>query len=111
MRMQGHSRIGMPARRRTLHHPKLPGHPAALLCLALTLLGTATGCDPSVSVGGVYFPGWLVSVIAGVVSAYGIVIALSHRPQTKELADSGLLFLGLVVGIALLVWWIFFSDF
>ena len=101
----------MRARRGALRHPNLPNYPAAFFCLSLTLLGTATGCDPSVNVGGVYFPGWLVSAIVGIVSAYGIVIALSHRPQTKELADSGLLFLGLVAGISLSAWWVFFSDF
>jgi hypothetical protein len=46
-----------------------------------------------------------------VVSAYVIVLALSRKPRTRELADSGIFFLGLVAGVALTVWWLFFSGF
>jgi hypothetical protein len=77
-------------------------------CCTLVAIG---GCAPSVDLVGVYFPGWLVSVVTGVVGAYGIVIWLARRPDRKALADSGLLFLGLLVSIALVVWWIFFSGF
>jgi len=83
----------------------------AILFLSLGLLGAPTGCSPTVDIVGVYFPGWLVSTVAGLVLAYGIVFGLSRRPQTRELADSGLLFLGLVAGIALTAWWVFFSGF
>ena len=93
-------------------HGESPGRSlASLFLLSLGLLGASTGCSPTVDVAGVYFPGWLVSTAAGVVLAYGIVFGLSRRPQTRELADSGLLFLGLVAGIALLAWWVFFSGF
>jgi uncharacterized ion transporter superfamily protein YfcC len=69
------------------------------------------GCTPSVDVAGVYFPGWLVSSVAGVAAAYGIVLFLARRSGTRSLADSGLLFVSLVVGIALAVWWVAFSGF
>ncbi len=81
-------------------------------CLvALLTLSASVACAPTVNVLGVYFPGWLVSTVAGVVLAYGVVFGLSRRPQTRELADSGLLFLSLVTGIALSAWWVFFSGF
>jgi hypothetical protein len=79
-----------------------------LLLLAPILL--ASGCAPSVNVVGVYFPGWLVSTVAGVAASYGIVLWLGRRTETSALADSGLFFLSLVVGIALSVWWAFFSG-
>jgi len=83
----------------------------ASLVVPLGLLALPTGCTPTLNVAGVYFPGWLVSTVAGVVLAYGIVVVLSRRPRTKELADSGVFFLSLVAGIALSAWWGFFSGF
>ena len=74
-------------------------------------MASATACAPTVDVAGVYFPGWLVSTIAGVVSAYAVVIGLGRGPKTRELAASGLFFVGLTVAIALAVWWVFFSGF
>jgi hypothetical protein len=83
----------------------------ASIVVPLGLLVLATGCTPTLNVAGVYFPGWLVSTVAGVVLAYGIVIVLSRRPRTKELADSGVFFVSLVASIALSAWWMFFSGF
>ncbi len=79
--------------------------------LASVFLLFAAGCAPTLDVAGVYFPGWLVSIVAGVVVSYGIVLSLSRRSKTRSLADSGLLFLSLAVGIALAVWWVAFSGF
>ena len=78
---------------------------------ALLLLAALSGCAPTVNVAGVYFPGWLVSAVTGVVASYGLVVWLSRRPDARTLADSGLLFVSLVVGIAIAVWWTFFSGF
>lgn len=80
-------------------------------CVALLGPAASTACAPTVDIAGVYFPGWLVSATAGVVIAYGIVLALARRPALRELADSGLFLLSLAVGIALTVWWTFFSGF
>ncbi len=77
----------------------------------LSCLNSPVGCTPTVDVGGVYFPGWLVSAIGGVAASYGIVVWLGRRPDTKKLADSGLFFVSLVAGIALSIWWVFFSGF
>ena len=79
--------------------------PAILLSVGLG------GCTPIVDVSGVYFPGWLVSAISGVVISYGVVFWLGRRPAGRDLADSGLFFIGLVAFVALSVWWLCFSDF
>ncbi len=78
---------------------------------ALLLLAVLSGCAPTVNVAGVYFPGWLVSTLSGVAVSYGVVIWLGRRPDTRSLADSGVFFVVLVVGIALAVWWALFSGF
>ena len=87
------------------------GRSRASLLFLLGLVSGSTGCNPSINIAGVYFPGWLVSTVTGVVLAYGVVFGLSRRPQTRELGDSGLLFVSLVAGIALSTWWVFFSGF
>ena len=69
------------------------------------------GCAPTLNVVGVYFPGWLVSTIAGVVISYTIVAALARRPGVQKLAESGLLFASLAVSTALTIWWVCFSRF
>ena len=70
-----------------------------------------SGCEPIVDIEGVYFPGWLASTVVGIVSAYGIVALLGRKPSTRKLSDSGLFFISLVVSIALIFWWVFFSRF
>ena len=77
----------------------------------LFFLVAPAGCAPTLDVAGVYFPGWLVSTITGVAASYGFVLWLGRRPAAKGLADSGLFFVSLVVGIALAVWWVCFSGF
>jgi hypothetical protein len=71
----------------------------------------AVGCAPTVDVLGVYFPGWLVSTLTGVASAYGLVYWLGRRSGARLLAESGVFFVGLTVGIALVVWLLLFSSF
>ena len=75
------------------------------------LLAVVTGCEPTIDVAGVYFPGWLVSITSGISASYGIVLLLSRRSATRELADSGILFVTLAVGIALAIWLAVFSAF
>ncbi len=80
---------------------------------ATTLLGLvfAPGCAPTVDVLGVYFPAWLVSAVAGLAASYALVVVLGRRPGTRELAQSGVLFCSLSVGLALALWWVFFRGF
>jgi hypothetical protein len=78
---------------------------------SLLLVVLLAGCEPVIDVAGVYFPGWLVSAVVGVVAAYGIVLGLGRSSKGRPLADSGIFFVSLVVGIALAVWWVVFSGF
>jgi len=75
------------------------------------IAATAVGCAPSLNILGVYFPGWLVSAVAGLAVAYALVWWLGRRPSSRALAQSGLFFCGLTLMLALLNWWIFFSGF
>jgi len=84
---------------------KLPGA-ACLLALA-----TSVGCAPTVNVLGVYFPGWLISAVAGLVVAYAVLWWLGRRRTARALAQSGLLFCSLTATVSLLIWWLFFSGF
>lgn len=78
----------------------------------LSWIAAATvSCAPTVDVLGVYFPGWLVSAVAGFVVAYAVVITLSRRAATRALANSGLFFVGLMLATALASWWLLFSRF
>ena len=81
---------------------------ASALC---AIAATAAGCEPSLNILGVYFPGWLVSAVAGLAVAYALVWWLGRRTSSRPLAQSGLFFCGLTVMLALLNWWIFFSGF
>ena len=83
------------------------GSPSAVLAsISLVVL---SGCASVVNVLGVYFPGWLVAFTVAVVFSYAFVIWLGKRPSGKELADSGLFFVGLVATVALAVWWVCFG--
>ena len=89
---------------------RTPGLTSRLVLYWLLLIALS-GCEPIVNIEGVYFPGWLVSTVVGVVSSYGIVVFLGLKPKTRNLGDSGLFFISMVVGIALSVWWMFFCRF
>lgn len=79
--------------------------------LASIPIVASLGCASSVDVMGVYFPAWLVAFIVAVAASYAISIWLGRRSFAKELADSGLFFVGLVASISLTVWWACFSGF
>lgn len=74
-------------------------------------LASSVGCAPTVSVFGVYFPGWLISAVVGLVVAYALAWWLGRRPGTRALARSGLLFCSLTLSVGLIVWSIFFDGF
>lgn len=69
------------------------------------------GCAPTLDVLGVYFPGWLLCAVAGLIASYLVVWWLGRRRGTRRLADSGLFFLSLATGVSISLWWIFFSRF
>lgn len=74
-------------------------------------LASSLGCTPTVSVYGVFFPGWLISAVVGLVVAYALAWWLGRRPGTRALARSGLLFCSLTLSVGLTVWSIFFHGF
>ena len=78
---------------------------------AFILLAGPTGCAPIVDAAGVYFPGWLVSAVGGIAVSYGVVILLGRHPRGRDLADSGLFFVGLVAVVGLTVWRLCFGNF
>lgn len=85
--------------------------PVRVAAVALLALAAGAGCAPTVDILGVYFPAWLVSGVVGLVASYALVVALGRRAATRELAQSGVLFCSLSVGLALALWWVFFQGF
>ncbi len=85
-------------------------HNESRLVVAAGVLSCA-GCAPTVDVLGVYFPGWLVSTLIGVATAYAVVWWSGRRRGVRGLAESGVFFLSVLIGVALAVWWILFSGF
>jgi hypothetical protein len=75
------------------------------------VLGLSLGCTPTVNVLGVYFPGWLISGVVGLLTAYAVVWWLARKPRVRTLAQSGLLFCSLAASVSLAFWWVFFSGF
>jgi len=67
-------------------------------------------CAQNVDIVGVYFPGWLISLVVGVVMSYATVSWLGRKARTRALAQSGLLFLSLTTIVAFVLWWSFFSS-
>ena len=90
-----------------MRQPRVRHH---LLLAFIVMVGFA-GCAPIVDVSGVYFPGWLVSAVGGVAVSYGIVIWLGRHPRRRDLADSGLFFVGLASVVGLTVWRLCFGNF
>jgi len=87
------------------------GHRAARHGVVCAIAATSAGCGPNLDILGVYFPGWLVSGVTGLVIAYALVWWLGRRPVSGALAQSGLFFCGLTLVLALVVWWAVFSGF
>jgi hypothetical protein len=67
-------------------------------------------CAQSVGIAGVYFPGWLISLVVGVAASYATVSWLGRVPRYRALAQSGLLFLSLTTIVAFVLWWSLFSS-
>jgi hypothetical protein len=88
-----------------------PSDHIARTLLTTFVITSCLACAPTVNVLGVYFPGWLVSTLGGVVFGYAIVYSLGRRSGSRRLAESGLLFVSLVVGGSLAIWWTAFSRF
>lgn len=80
---------------------------AVMSVLAVTL----TACNPTVSLYGVYVPGWLAAGVAGFVLSYLSVGALARFKASRPLGESGVFFCSLGAILAYLLWLIFFSRY
>jgi ABC-type multidrug transport system permease subunit len=71
--------------------------------------GFLTGCSPELDVAGVYFPGWLLSAVIGLLFAAVAATLLSRHRATSDLGQSGVFFLALAALVFFLTWRIFFG--
>lgn len=72
---------------------------------------TLTACNPTVSLYGVYVPGWLTAGVAGFVLSYLSVNILTQFGALRPLGESGVFFCSLGAILAYIVWFVFFSHF
>lgn len=75
------------------------------------LMLTLTACNPTVSIYGVYVPGWLAAGVAGFVLSYLSVGVLARFKALRPLGESGVFFCSLGAVLAYLLWFTFFSRF
>jgi hypothetical protein len=69
-----------------------------------------TGCSraPSISIIGSFFPVWMVSLVAGVILAFGVRSLLLHYRLESEVGPLALFYPCVVVLFTCLLWLIFF---
>ena len=73
--------------------------------LALSL----TACNPTISIYGVYVPGWLVAGISGFVLSYISVSVMARFGALRALSESGVFFCSMGAILAYIIWFTFFS--
>ena len=77
----------------------------SILVLALT------ACNPTISLYGVYVPGWLAAGVAGFVLSYLSVSVLARFGALRPLGESGVFFCSLGAILAYIIWFAFFGRF
>jgi len=78
----------------------------------VTMLAVSlTACSPTVSLYGVYVPGWLVAGVAGLVLSYLAVGVLAKFRVSRPLGESGVFFCSLGAILAYVLWFAFFSRY
>lgn len=82
-------------------------HIGVVSMLAVTL----TACNPTISLYGVYVPGWLAAGVAGFVLSYLSVSVLARSGTLRPLGESGVFFCSLGAILAYSIWFAFFSRF
>jgi len=75
------------------------------------LMLTLTACNPTVSLYGIYVPGWLAAGVAGFVLAYLSVGVLVRFKSARPLGESGVFFCSLGAILAYVFWFTFFGRF
>jgi hypothetical protein len=76
-----------------------------------TLAVTLTACNPTVSLYGIYVPGWLAAGVAGFVLSYLSVGVLARFGALRPLGESGVFFCSLGAILAYILWFAFFSHY
>lgn len=72
---------------------------------------TLTACNPTVSLFGVYVPGWLAAGVAGFVLSYLSVSVLGRFGELRPLGESGVFFCSLGAILAYIIWFALFGRF
>lgn len=72
---------------------------------------TLTACSPTVSLYGIYVPGWLAAGVAGFVLSYLSVGILARFGASRPLGESGVFFCSLGAILAYVLWFAFFSHY
>jgi len=81
--------------------------PGVVSVLAVTL----PGCNPTVSLYGIYVPGWLAAGVAGFVLSYLLVGVLARFGASRPLGESGVFFCSLGAILAYVLWFAFFGRY
>jgi len=85
-----------------------PSWRAGVVSLLAVML---TACNPTVSLYGIYVPGWLAAGVAGFVLSYLSVGVLARIKALRPLGESGVFFCSLGAVLAYVFWFTFFSRF
>jgi len=72
---------------------------------------TLTACNPTISLYGIYVPGWLAAGVAGFVLSYLSVSVLARFGALRPLGESGVFFCSLGAILAYIIWFAFFGRF
>jgi hypothetical protein len=75
------------------------------------LMVTLSGCNPTVSLYGIYVPGWLAAGIAGFVLSYLAVGLLARFAASRPLGESGVFFCSLGAILAYVLWFVLFGSY
>ena len=76
-----------------------------LLAPVILVLG---GCDPIFDVGGAFFPSWILAAMVGLVTTLVVRSGLVRTGIDQRLFGRGFAYLGLFVGVSILIWiWLF----
>ena len=70
-----------------------------------------TACNPTVSLYGVYVPGWLAAGVAGFILSYLSVGVLARFGASRPLGESGVFFCSLGAILAYVLWLVFFGRY
>ena len=95
-----------------IRHKTTRARISSLRAGVVSMLGvTLTACNPTISLYGVYVPGWLAAGVAGFVLSYLSVGVLARFGASRPLGESGVFFCSLGAILAYIVWFAFFSRF